>query len=181
MRRVAIMLATLQLPIAGIAQSSNEPPFDPVTGYRIAHYRGVVAQAPEGIGRIDTARAEALWRAGASFVDVNPAPGATSDAATGRWHLAEQHASIPGAYWFPETGRGVLTPATEHYLVQGVRRLAMRHPHRPIVVFCQADCWMSWNAALRLHRAGIRRIFWFAEGLDGWRDAKLSVAPVRPS
>jgi len=28
------------------------------------------------------------------------------------------------------------------------------HPRRTLIVFCQVDCWMSWNAAWRLSRAG---------------------------
>lgn len=181
MRRVMIVLAAPLLPCSAFAQASREQLFDPITGYRLTHYRGIVAQAPEGVERIDTARAKVLWRAGAVFVDVNPAAGAVRDDATGRWTLAEPHHSIPGAYWLPETGRGALSPEIETYLVRRVRKFVARNLYRPIVVFCQADCWMSWNAALRLHRAGIRRIVWFADGLDGWRGAKLPVTSVRPS
>jgi len=28
------------------------------------------------------------------------------------------------------------------------------HPRRTLIVFCLADCWMSWNAAWRLSHAG---------------------------
>jgi len=28
------------------------------------------------------------------------------------------------------------------------------HPRRTLIVFCLADCWMSWNAAWRLSRIG---------------------------
>jgi PQQ-dependent catabolism-associated CXXCW motif protein len=177
MRNAVILAMALLLPAVARAE---DPLFDPVTGYRLAHYRGVVGLAPEGIERIDTARAEPLWRAGAIFIDVNPAPGAVRDDATGGWTLAEPHASIPRAHWFPETGRGVLHPAVERNFLATMRKLSRLAPDRPIVIFCQADCWMSWNAALRLRRAGLRNILWFAEGLDGWKDSSLPLLIARP-
>lgn len=184
--RMAMMVALAMLaPVSVAAQSDirhvdDAPVFDPATGYRISHYRGVVGAVPEGIARVDVAQARALWRASAIFIDVNPAPGAQRDAENGRWTLAEPHASIPRAQWFAESGRGVLAPDVERAFGLGVRRLAARHRNRPIVVFCQADCWMSWNAALRLHRAGLHDIRWFADGLDGWKEAGFAVTPVVP-
>ena len=180
MWRAIIVLAALLLPCFAMAQSGSETLFDPVTGYRIVHYRGVVAKAPEGVERIDTTRARALWRIGAIFIDVNPAAGAVRDDATGHWKLAEPHPSVPGVYWFPETGRGTLEPAIEHYFLEGVSKLSRARPAKAIVIFCQADCWMSWNAALRLHRAGFTKIVWFADGLDGWKEASLPVALATP-
>lgn len=185
MRRAMILAASLLLPAAAVAQAvaptvATEPLFDPVTGYRLAHYRGVVGPAPQGVERIDAARAHALWREGAIFIDVNPAPGAVRDPASGHWTLAAAHASIPRAHWFAEAGRGRLADGVERWFLGGVRRLAAAHPHRPLVIFCQADCWMSWNAALRLHRAGLRDIRWFADGLDGWTEAGFATVASMP-
>jgi PQQ-dependent catabolism-associated CXXCW motif protein len=175
---ITTIVAALTLSAMAAAQTA-EPLFDPVRGYRIAHYRGVVGPAPEGVARIDTTQAFRLWRRKAAiFIDVNPAPGAVRDAATGRWTLAEPHSSIPGAHWFPESGRGQLAQGIAPWLLDGVRRLHRAAPDRPVVIFCLADCWMSWNAALRLHREGYRDIRWFAEGIDGWRDAGLRLEPA---
>jgi len=57
---------------------------------------------------------------------------------------------------------------------------ALMHPRRTLIVFCLADCWMSWNAAWRLSRAGYRDVRWFAEGADGWRDLGRPLAPMIP-
>ncbi len=184
--RMAMIFAAAWLAAAPAIAQSGAPPsgdaplFDPITGYRLAHYRGVVTTVPEGVRRIDVTQARTAWRAGALFLDVNPAPGARRDPESGRWTLAEPHASIPRAHWFAESGRGVLAPEVERGLLLGVHRLSARRPNRAIVVFCQADCWMSWNAALRLHRAGFRDVQWFAEGLDGWKEAGLAVSPAIP-
>jgi len=139
-------------------------------GYRIAHYRGPIFAAPEGVRRI-AAREAVRLRPGrdAIFIDVLPAEGGHRDE-EGRWHLATSHASIPGAHWFPEAGRGEPDPAIAAGFVQGIAHLSAGRPDRPLVVFCLADCWMSWNAALRLHRLGYRDVRWLADGLDGWRD-----------
>ena len=158
---------------------AQDAAFDPASGYRITAYRGVVPGPPPGITRI-TAPAVAALGDAAILVDVVPAEGGVRDPLTGLWRLAKPATSIPGAHWFPEAGRGVLAPGIERWFLDGVRSLARRHPGRPIVVFCLADCWMSWNAALRLHRAGVRPIRWFAEGSDGWRDLGKSLAVATP-
>lgn len=169
------MLALMALLIAAAS-----PDFDPATGYRITHYRAVVPDAPEGVPRLSTTDTIALLRSKAILVDVTPAEGGVRDPATGKWRLATPHETIPGAHWFPEAGRGELADGIEPWFLVGVRRLAARHPGRPIIVFCLADCWMSWNASLRLHRAGVRNIRWFADGADGWREAGRKLVVARP-
>lgn len=154
--------------------------FDPVTGYRVSAYRGIVPSAPPGVSRIAApALARLVDRHGAVLVDVVPAEGGVRDPATGRWRLARPVSSIPGAAWFPEAGRGRPDPAIERWFLSGVAALVDARPGRPVVVFCLADCWMSWNAALRLHRAGYP-VLWFAEGSDGWRDLGRALKRVAP-
>jgi PQQ-dependent catabolism-associated CXXCW motif protein len=48
------------------------------------------------------------------------------------------------------------------------------------VVFCRADCWMSWNAARRLASQGIRHVRWLAEGIEGWHDSGARLVPATP-
>ncbi|CAN5367336.1 PQQ-dependent catabolism-associated CXXCW motif protein [soil metagenome] len=153
--------------------------FDPVTGYRVTHYRGVVDRAAEGFTRIDIDRVVALQRR-AVFIDVTPAEGGVR-ADDGTWRLAMPHATIPGAHWFPEAGRGELAPGIGAWFDQGVKQLARGRHDRPIVIFCLADCWMSWNAGLRLRRAGYGRVLWFAEGIDGWKESGRALADVKPA
>lgn len=164
------------LPQAG---GGAEPLFDP-DGYRLAHYRSPVSRAPEGTGRI-APEAAAMLRPDidAIFIDVLPAEGGVRDPG-GRWRLAVPHASIAGAHWFPETGRGVLAPGIGDWFVRGVARLTRGRRDRMIVTFCLADCWMSWNAAKRLRAAGYTNVWWLAEGTDGWRDLGLPLVPAVP-
>jgi PQQ-dependent catabolism-associated CXXCW motif protein len=172
------MIATLLLVLVAPADPAL---FDATTGYRIAAYRGVVPAAPPGVPRITDGDAAALYDGSrALFVDVTPAPGAHRDAQTGVWRLAEPHAGIPGARWFPEAGRGPADPAIDAWFAAGVRRLAHGSHRRTIVAFCLADCWMSWNASLKLHRLGYRDVRWYANGADGWRDMGRTLVPVTP-
>ncbi len=177
---IRLLLACLGvLASSGAAQESVL--FDADTGYRIARYRAVVPGPPAGVTRVDArAVARMVERGGAVLVDVYPAEGGVRDVATGKWRLARAHATIPGAAWFPEAGRGRPDPAVERWFLDGVASLARGKPGRPIVLFCLADCWMSWNASLRLTRAGYRGVVWFAEGADGWRDLGRPLAPVTP-
>jgi len=178
------LFAIIALMLAPVADHNGD--FDSVTGYRVAHYRGVVAAPPEGIRRIDSAETAMLHRRGAVMIDVSPAPGGVGNPAKGELRLSEPHVTMRRAHWFPEAGRGDAGADVDQWLIEGVGRLAHNDRHRTIVVFCLADCWMSWNASLKLHRAGFTDVRWFADGLDGWRDRDgptqpATVAPPLPS
>lgn len=177
-RRIVAFLAPAALLLASPAMA--EAAFDPVTGYRVAAYRAVVPSPPPGVARIGGAELARLADAGAAIlIDVVPAEGGVRGV-DGRWRLAREEQGIPGAAWFPEAGRGRIDPAIARWFLSGIRRLRAARPRAPLIVFCLADCWMSWNAALRLHRAGLRDVRWFAEGADGWRDLGRPLAPMTP-
>lgn len=155
--------------------------FDPVTGYRIASYRGVIREAPPGVRRFsDVDAARAHERGEVLFVDVTPADGAVRDPASGAWRLAEPHDTIPGAHWFPEAGRGPANPVVDQWFVDGLKRLTHGSRRRPIVAFCLADCWMSWNASWKIRRLGYRDVGWYANGIDGWRDMGRTEIAKKP-
>ena len=45
---------------------------------------------------------------------------------------------------------------------------------RPIVVYCvDANCWLSYNAALRLHALGYENLYWYRGGIAAWNAANL--------
>lgn len=52
---------------------------------------------------------------------------------------------------------------------------------RPIVVFCpNRNCWLSYNAAIRLARAGYSDVRWFRDGTEGWRASGRALVAVEP-
>jgi PQQ-dependent catabolism-associated CXXCW motif protein len=156
------------------------PLFD-AQGYRASQYRGVIDHPPDGVAPIDARGvARLVDRQAAILVDVLPAEGGHYDWTARAWRLAEARPSLPGAHWFPEAGRGNADPRIAAWLVGRVSALAAARPRATVVVFCLADCWMSWNAALRLKRAGVPRVRWFADGSDGWRDLGRPLVEASP-
>ncbi len=149
-------------------------------GYRIAHYRAPTRRPPEGVIRIaPSAAAQMRPDVDALFIDVLPAEGGHREV-EGGWRLVSEHRSIAGSHWFPESGRGVVASDIEQWFVQGIARLTKGRRDMPIIVFCLADCWMSWNAARRLAAMGYVRVWWLAEGTDGWSDLGKPLVPLLP-
>jgi len=187
-RHVALFLAifaAFQLPGNSKAQTTNSattPPelFD-AAGYRKARYRAPVDRPPTPAVAISAEEALHL-RPGvdALFIDVLPAEGGVREPLSGRWTLAAQHETIPGAAWHPETGRSHPDPALWQGLRTAISAERARHPSLPVVVFCRSDCWMSWNAARRLASDGFAQVYWFAEGIEGWNDAGRALVKAEP-
>ena len=51
---------------------------------------------------------------------------------------------------------------------------------RTLVVYCLADCWMSWNAAKRALALGYTDVAWYPEGTDGWIAIGLPLQDATP-
>ena len=161
--------------------AADEAIFDPETGFRTAHYRGAVPDGVPGGKRVNLEQVDALLNAGAILLDVMPSEGAGADPATGAWRLSRSHQTIPGATWVPDVGRGKITPAFESYFKSNLVKLSAGNPSKPIILFCQSDCWMAWNAVQRAAGYGYTKLYWFPEGTDGWvewGDRKL--VPIEP-
>lgn len=149
-------------------------------GYRSERYRSPVDRLPTPATPIDAAEVRTLAKKDrAILIDVLPAEGGRRDA-KGRWHLATHHQTIPGALWFPEVGRASPEPVLWRAFAERISRLRRTRPAADIVVFCRADCWMSWNAARRLALGGQRRVRWFSDGIEGWHHAGGKLVPARP-
>ncbi|ABV95936.2 conserved hypothetical protein (plasmid) [Dinoroseobacter shibae DFL 12 = DSM 16493] len=182
-----LLIFLLCLPGPVLAGSSAEAMakrpelFDPATGYRIDRQR---APTPEDIPPparlVDTEEAAALIAAGALVLDVYGASQSRFDELDGTWLVSQQRLSLPGALWLPETGRGWLEPVLQTYLVDNLARATGGDMARPIVVYCIADCWMSWNAAQRIAALGYEAVYWYRLGTDGWLDAGRALFPVDP-
>ncbi len=88
--------------------------------------------------------------------------------------------NIPGSVWLPDTGYGKLAAATEEYLRAGLARASAGNNATLLVIYCQADCWMSWNAAKRALSYGYPNVAWYPEGTDGWEWANLPLSESQP-
>lgn len=164
-----------------VARADDDASFDAATGYRIAHYRAAVPETVPGGTRVDRDRVDALIKEGAILLDVMPSEGAGADPQSGQWRLSRPHQSISGATWLPDVGRGELKTGFADYLQSNVAALTAGNFNRALIVFCQSDCWMGWNAVQRIAKLGYTNIYWFPEGTDGWvewGDRKLQ--PIEP-
>lgn len=174
LRRTA--LAFLLPLLAGAA----EPPPEP-EGYRMEEYRAPVPQTLAGATVLDTGEAERLWREGrAVFVDVLPRPPKPANLPPGTiWH-DKRHDDIPRSVWLPNVGYGALSAETDRYFRRSLDEITGGDANRPLVFYCQAECWMSWNAAKRALDYGYVNVAWYPEGTDGWAAAGLPLAEAKP-
>jgi PQQ-dependent catabolism-associated CXXCW motif protein len=179
-RGLALALALLAIAAAARADEGGPADFDPGTGYRIARYRSPVpAQVPGGarvgVDDIDRLKSEK----NAILLDVMPSDGAGLDLATGQWST-KRHDNIPGSTWLPDVGRGRVTPELQRYLEDNLGRLTAGDKGRAIIIYCQSDCWMGWNAVQRIAAIGYTALYWYPDGIDGWRDWDRDFAPATP-
>jgi PQQ-dependent catabolism-associated CXXCW motif protein len=156
--------------ISATAQAA-EPEFDAVTGYRVARYRSPVPETVPGGTRITAAEINDLVKKqDAVLIDVMPSDGAGLDTVTGQWRMTKPRQNIPGSVWLPDVGKGELSPALETYFKTNLKSLTASNTARAVILYCQSDCWMSWNAVKRAASYGYTSLYWFPEGSDGWRD-----------
>lgn len=143
------------------------PPPEP-QGYHGEPYRAPVPATLTGATVLDPAGLEE-WRArGAVLIDVMPQVRKPGNLPEGTLWRQPSHYTIPGAVWLPDTGYEALAPPDEAAFFAALDRLTRGDKAAPLVFFCKADCWMSWNAAKRAVLGGYTRVAWFPGGTDAW-------------
>jgi PQQ-dependent catabolism-associated CXXCW motif protein len=174
LRQVAIGVLLGLTPAAASPAQVAEP-----DGYRTDEYRAPVPASLAGATVIDTETAEALWEAGeAAFIDVMPRPPKPANLPEGTVWRDQPRDSIPGALWLPNVGYGDLAEVMADYFRSGLEMATGGDADKPLVFFCLAECWMSWNAARRALEYGHSAVFWYPEGTDGWGAALLPLERV---
>jgi PQQ-dependent catabolism-associated CXXCW motif protein len=174
---VRMVAATLVMMVVAHAQDGVPEP----EGYRSDNYRAPVPATLSGAKVLATGEANAIWRAGAAvFIDVLPRPPKPPNLPAGTIWRDKPRLNIPGSVWLPDTGYGPLAAATEEYLRQGLARASGGDKTRLLVLYCQANCWMSWNAAKRALSFGYSNVVWYPDGTDGWQAANLPLAESQP-
>jgi PQQ-dependent catabolism-associated CXXCW motif protein len=171
-----LALAALATPgwaqAAGVAEPEN---------FRMDEFRAPVPVTLKGAVVLDTDRAENLWQAGqALFIDVLPAPARPPNMVPGTLWLPKARHNIPRSLWLADVGFGHLSEGLENYFRRALDKATGGDKERPLVFYCLADCWMSWNAAKRAMGYGYARVHWYPEGTDGWAAAGLELAASKP-
>jgi PQQ-dependent catabolism-associated CXXCW motif protein len=170
---VAICLAYLLSP-ALLAVAEEPAPLFSADGYRIAAFMAPVPQSLPGAVTVGTTVVRAILEAGgAALVDVLPAPNRPEGLPPTALWMPPERRNIPGSAWLPNVGYGRLSDELEGYFRDNLGRLTGGSLDTKIVIYCLADCWMSWNAARRAVSYGYTAVYWYPDGTTGWEAAGL--------
>jgi PQQ-dependent catabolism-associated CXXCW motif protein len=178
MIRAAICLAVAAILSAAPTRAAEitEP-----ESYRLEDYRAPTPATLRGGSVIGTEEAERIWRSrSASFVDVMPRPPRPRNLPERTLWRDKPRSNIPGSIWLPDTGYGELAPSMADYFVKGLEKATNGDRARRLVIYCLADCWMSWNAAKRALAIGYSNVAWYRDGTDGWAAAGLPLEEATP-
>ena len=153
-----------------------------IDGYRIYRYR---SPTPAGSEHAVTINTETL----VAMLKQSPKP-ALLDVQPVTWNRVflqkEPRLNIPGSTWTPNVGLGEIDDDWRQYFATHLQRITDNNKGYPVVIYCRADCWMSWNALKRAHGWGYSNLYWYRDGSDGWieHDYKTAAAtpiPFKPS
>jgi sulfur-oxidizing protein SoxY len=116
----------------------------------------------------------------AIVVDVSNSPPRPEKLAPQAVWMPPPHAVIPGSLWLAGVGAGTLDDATDGFYRRRLGEATDNDMNRPVVVYCHERCWLSWNAAKRAIRYGYRHVYWFPDGIEGWRAAGFATSVAQP-
>lgn len=144
------------------------PPPEPAD-YRHHDYRAFVPKTLKGATVISNEQAMQIWKSRkAIFIDVLPrAPKPQNLRKATVWRPRKRN-NIPDSIWLANVGFGVLNSKLQSYFRKTLANLTKGDKTAPILFYCLADCWMSWNAAKRALTFGYKTVYWYPEGTNGW-------------
>lgn len=177
--------------LVGVWAAPEEPDTDVVeppaavpepTGYRLDRYRAPVPATLRGAVVLDTAGLRRLIALRQPvLIDVLPRQRKPAERPPEKIWIEPRRADIPGSVWLPNTGFGVLPAPTAHWLADTLERLTGGDRARPVVFYCDRNCWMSWNAGRRaVVELGYTAVHWYPDGVQGWREAGLELVETTP-
>jgi PQQ-dependent catabolism-associated CXXCW motif protein len=142
---------------------------------------GRVAATLSGATVVHPRKLAALLREGpATVVDVSAAPRRPANLAAGAVWLPLPHPVIPGALWIPGAGEGAIAAPIDALFRARLAAGTGNDLTRRVVIYCHRNCWLSWNGAKRAISYGYRNVYWFPDGMEGWRAAGLPTASAEP-
>ncbi|OYP96439.1 sulfurtransferase [Pseudomonas mandelii] len=169
-------LAALSLSLLlGVAHADT--PLFSADGYRINLYRSPTPNQLQDAAIIDTAALQTLLTQTPRpvLIDVY-----RRQWLQGRFIEDQPHENLPGSHWLANTGDGDLTADWQGYFARNLNALTAGDLAQPLVFYCRADCWLSWNAVKRAAAMGYKTLYWYRDGLDAWQAANLPVEPAQP-
>jgi PQQ-dependent catabolism-associated CXXCW motif protein len=114
------------------------------------------------------------------IVDVSNAPRRPDNLATGAPWLPLPHQAIPGSLWIPGAGLGQIPATVDEFFRKQLATATGSDLSRQVIVYCHQTCWLSWNAAKRAIGYGYRNVYWYRDGIEGWKAAHFPTAVIEP-
>lgn len=175
--RIGLLILGLAVMVGPAAAEVPEP-----GDYRQDNYRADTPATLKGATVIGAKQLhEMMAQEAVVVIDVLPQPPRPEGLpATTLWHPPARH-DIPGSIWLANVGFGGLSPEMEAYFRQALDGLSLGAKDRKLIFYCEAKCWMSWNAAKRAVECGYKAVYWFPGGMQEWTAAgypTLLNAPV---
>lgn len=167
--------------LAGQQQPIKEP-----VDYRMNDYRGTVPMTVRGAGVIEGARQLQDFMDNnnrAILLDVYPAPRKPDNFTKDDLWIEPKRQTLPDALWLANVGMGVLTVELDKLFLLQLEQLTQGDKSHIVVIFCEPECWHSWNAAKRAVSYGYTNIHWYRQGVAGWQKENFPLGtkePVRP-
>jgi PQQ-dependent catabolism-associated CXXCW motif protein len=121
-----------------------------------------------------------LTRSATIIVDVSNAPRRPDNLATGAPWLPLPHQGIPGSLWIPGAGLGEIPAAVDDFFRKQLAAATDNDASRQVIIYCHRTCWLSWNAAKRAIDYGYRNVYWYRDGIEGWKAAHYPTTVIEP-
>ena len=167
----ALLFAVPLLAAAGVPEPD---------GFRMDNYNAAVPETVAGGQAVDAQALAAAMANGAIAIDVMPAARRPPTLAADRPWMPPPRMDVPGSLWWPEVGRGAISPALDAWFRARLAAVTGGQTGKAIAFYCKADCWMSWNAAKRAIGYGYKKVLWFPSGAEGWAAAGLPLHAGTP-
>ncbi|WP_417318559.1 PQQ-dependent catabolism-associated CXXCW motif protein [Emcibacter sp.] len=186
LHKIALMFVSAALIFVCPAFAGQDQDVEEPSGYRLSDYGGQVPLTVKGAQVIEEASElqEFLENNDAVvLLDVYPAPRKPDNLPSTELWIEPKRETLPEAIWLANTGMGVLPSALEDLFKHRLDQLTRGDKGQAVVIFCEPECWHSWNAAKRAASLGYSHVYWYRQGVDGWRKAGLPLKekePVRP-
>lgn len=90
-----------------------------------------------------------------------------------------QEYALPSAYMIPEmSSPGSFQDRVQQQTGQFLGQVTNRVADYPIILYCSdPQCWLSYNATLRVVAAGYTNVYWYRGGITAWQMAGFPVYP----
>ena len=96
------------------------------------------------------------------------------------WLPSSVRYHIPDSVWLPNVGYGELSHQMQAFFEREMAAVTDGDKNRPVVFYCVADCWMSWNTVQRAGSLGYTQLYWFPQGTDGWEEQGFPLVEATP-